>query len=155
VLGPERKHPRILHGTALSIGIAPVDSQGQEAYQKDHRQGCNNQQLPLLSSIQFSRHPLPPQSRIYWTGQLLLEGRVRLSCALNGARDNAEMEAFNGRFKTEGRSLCLEAHSLSELRTVVGEQMRYYNNERRHSSLSYLPRVAYLERIWPEPKASG
>ena len=65
------------------------------------------------------------------------------------------MEAFIGRFKTEGCSLFLEAQTASELRAVVGEQMRYYNNERRHSSLGYLAPLTYLERIWPEPKASG
>ena len=81
-----------------------------------------------------------------WTGQLLLQDRAHLSYALNGAKDNPEMESFNGRFKTEGRSLFLDAQTLSELRAVVGEQMRYYNTERRHSSLGYLPPLTYIER---------
>lgn len=81
-----------------------------------------------------------------WTDQLLLQDRAHLSYALNGAKDNPEMESFNGRFKTEGRSLFLDAQTLSELRAVVREQMRYYNTERRHSSLGYLPPLTYIER---------
>ena len=81
-----------------------------------------------------------------WTGQLLLADRMRLSYALNGAKDNPEMESFNGRFETKGRSLFLDAQTLGELRVVVGEQMRYYNTERRHSSIGFLPPLTYIER---------
>ena len=82
-----------------------------------------------------------------WTGQLLLEDRVLLSYTLNGAKDNPEMEAFNGRFKTEGHTLFLDAHTVTELRTVVAQRMHYYNTERRHSSIGYLSPLAYLERV--------
>jgi len=82
-----------------------------------------------------------------WTGQLLLEDKVLLSYTLNGAKDNPEMEAFNGRFKTEGHTLFLDAHTVTELRTVVAERMHYYNTERRHSSIGYLSPLAYLERV--------
>jgi transposase InsO family protein len=37
-----------------------------------------------------------------WTSQLLLKDKSRLSCALGGAKDNPEMESFNGHFKGEG-----------------------------------------------------
>lgn len=82
-----------------------------------------------------------------WTGQLLLEDGVRLSYALDGARDNPEMEAFISRFKAEGHSLFLDAQSMAELRAVVDARMRYYNTERRHSSLGYLPPLTYIERV--------
>ncbi len=82
-----------------------------------------------------------------WTGQLLLQDRGRLSYALNGAKDNPEMESFNGRFKTEGHSLFLEAHNIAELHTVVAKRMRYYNTKRRHSSIGYLPPLTYIERV--------
>lgn len=82
-----------------------------------------------------------------WTGQLLLQDRVRLSYALNGAKDNPEMESFIGRFKTEGHSVFLEAHNVAELRTVVAERMHYYNAKRRHSSIGYLPPLTYIERV--------
>ena len=80
-----------------------------------------------------------------WTGQLLLADQVRLSYALNGAKDNPEMEAFNGRFKTENHSLFLEAPTLERLRTVVAERVAYYNHPRRHSSLSYLSPLDYIK----------
>ncbi len=81
-----------------------------------------------------------------WTSQLLLKDRSRLSYALGGAKDNPEMESFNGRFKGEGHSLFLEAQNLGELVTVVDERMRYYNTERRHSSIGCVPPSTYIER---------
>ena len=81
-----------------------------------------------------------------WTSQLLLKDKSRLSYALRGAKDNPEMESFNGRFKGEGHSLFLEAQSLGELITVVDERMRYYNTERRHSSIGYVPPLMYIKR---------
>lgn len=89
-----------------------------------------------------------------WTSQLVLTDRVRLSYALNGAKDNPEMEAFNGRFKTENRSLFLDAPTIPELRTVVAERMHYYNTARRHSSLGYWPPRTYIEQVragWVPP----
>ncbi len=82
-----------------------------------------------------------------WTGQLLLEDQVRLSYALNGARDNPEMESFIGRFKTENHSLFLDAQSVTELREVVDQQMHYYNTERRHSALNYQSPLTYIEQV--------
>ena len=81
-----------------------------------------------------------------WTSQLLQKDKSRLSYALRGAKDNPEMESFNGRFKVEGHSLFLEAQSLGELVTVVDERMRYYNTERRHSSIGCVPPLTYIKR---------
>jgi putative transposase len=82
-----------------------------------------------------------------WTSQLLLEDEAQLSYALNGPRDNPEMEAFNGRFKVENHSLLLDAQTLGDLQAVVAAQMGYYNSERRHSSLDYQAPLVYLERM--------
>jgi putative transposase len=82
-----------------------------------------------------------------WTGRLLLEDGLRLSYALRGAKDNPVMEAFNSRFKSEGRSLFLVAQSVTELAAIVAERMDYYNAQRRHSSIGYLPPLTYIERI--------
>ena len=57
------------------------------------------------------------------------------------------MEAFNSRFKSEGRSLFLVAQSVTELAMIVAERMEYYNTQRRHSSIGYLPPMTYIERI--------
>ena len=81
-----------------------------------------------------------------WTSQLLLKDKSRLSYALGGAKDNPEMESFNGHFKTEGHSLFLEAHSLDELVTVVDDRMRYYNTVRRHSAIGYVSPLTYIQR---------
>ncbi len=85
-----------------------------------------------------------------WTSQLLLEDKVRLSYALRGAKDNPEMESFNGHFKNESLSLFLNAQTLDELVAVVDERMHYYNTERRHSSVGYLAPLAYIQRLRPD-----
>ena len=87
-----------------------------------------------------------------WTSQLLQKDKSRLSYALRGAKDNPEMESFNGRFKGEGHSLFLEAQSLGELITVADERMWYYNTERRHSSIGYVPPLMYIKRARPKGK---
>ena len=88
-----------------------------------------------------------------WTAQLLLEDELRLSYALRGAKDNTEMESFNSHFKSEGRSLFLEAQSMTELIMIVAERMEYYNSQRRHSSIGYLPPLTYIERIrWSQAR---
>ena len=83
-----------------------------------------------------------------WTTQLLLKDHVRVSYALNGARDNPEMESFNSRFKTENRSLLLDAQTLEELQLVVRERMAYHNGERRHSTIGYQAPVEYIATQW-------
>jgi putative transposase len=88
-----------------------------------------------------------------WTGQLLLEDQVRLSYALQGARDNPEMEAFFSRFKAEGHSLFLDAQSVTELRAVVDERMHYHNTMRRHSALDYQPPLTYIEHLRSDREA--
>ena len=82
-----------------------------------------------------------------WTGQLLFDDGVRLSYALQGARDNPEMESFLSRFKSEGRSLFLEADTVSDLITAVDRQMTYHNTARRHSSIEYQTPMDYVGRI--------
>ena len=108
------------------------------------------------AKMTFRQHDIPYRGMIIhhdqdpvftgygWTGQLLRDG-VRLSYALQGARDNPEMEAFISRFKAEGNSLFLDAQSVAELSGVVDRQMVYYNTERRHSSLGYLSPLMYIE----------
>jgi putative transposase len=87
-----------------------------------------------------------------WTGQLLLRDRLQLSYALDGAKDNTEVESFFSRFKSENRSLLLDAPALPALKRVVKERMEYYNRVRRHSSLGNVPPLVYLQR-WLEKRA--
>ena len=81
-----------------------------------------------------------------WTARLLLDDAMRLSYALRGAKDNPEMEAFHSRFKAEGHSLFLEAQTLIDLIAVVDMRMEYYNTERRHSSIGYLPPMTFIRQ---------
>jgi len=82
-----------------------------------------------------------------WTGQLLLRDQVRLSYALLGCRDNPEMESFHSRFKSENRSLFLDAPTLADLERLVAQRLTYYNGRRRHSSWRNQPPLAYLRGL--------
>ena len=88
-----------------------------------------------------------------WTSQLLLRDRVRLSYALRGAKDNPEMESFNSRFKNENRSLLVEARDLAELQTVVARRIRYYNRQRRHSSLRNQAPWSFASKLLGRPRS--
>lgn len=81
-----------------------------------------------------------------WVRQLLIEDQARLSYALRGARDNAEMESFNGRFKGENRDLFLEAETLEQLVALVAVRVQHYNSKRRHSSIGNVPPRTYVQR---------
>ena len=48
--------------------------------------------------------------------------------------------------------LGLDAATLEELEWVIGRQMGYYNNERRHSRLEYRSPVGYLTSVGFIPK---
>jgi putative transposase len=82
-----------------------------------------------------------------WAGELQLKDGVRLSYALNGARDNAEMESFYGRFKTENASLFQDARDVGKLGRIVATRIHYYNRVRRHSSLGNQAPENYLESL--------
>ena len=60
-----------------------------------------------------------------WVKALILQANARLSFALHGAKDNPEMESWNGRFKGENESLFAEAESFDELYALVAKRMRY------------------------------
>jgi len=135
------------------------------------RQGWSTFQLPEWSTFTFSftawtaarrwltRHGWPvagiivhhDQDSVYtgygWTGQLVLRDEARLSYSLDGCRGNTEMEAFHSRFKTENRSLVLDAPSLAELERVVGQRIAYYNRRRRHSALGNQAPLVYLASL--------
>jgi len=90
-----------------------------------------------------------------WTARLLLRDGCRLSFALNGAPDNPEMESFFGRFKTENRSLLLDAETLPELIQVVARRLRHYNEKRRHSSIGYRSPLEFAASCEPFNVASA
>lgn len=89
-----------------------------------------------------------------WSHRLLIKDRCRLSYALGGARDNPCMESFFGRFKTENRSLLQDAETLAELRQVVDDRMKHYNQVRRHSSIADRAPPDYVRTLLEEGDAS-
>jgi putative transposase len=82
-----------------------------------------------------------------WAEQILVKDGASLSYALGGAGDNPAMESFHGHFKGENRSLFQDAQTLDELHSVIVRRGRYYNYERRHSSLGNQAPVKYLQGL--------
>ena len=64
---------------------------------------------------------------------------------LNGFKGNPEMESFNGHFKGELKSLVADCRTMDEVKKVVVKQLHYYNWQRRHSSIDYLPPMVYFK----------
>jgi putative transposase len=140
--------PIIGHASKAAFGWAVGESSDTTlALRAWERAKRTFQELGISCAGMIMHHDRDPVYTGYgWTSQLLLKDKLRLSYALGGAKDNPEMESFNGRFKTEGHSLFLEARSLNELIAVVDARMHYYNTERRHSSIGYVPPLTHIER---------
>ena len=79
-----------------------------------------------------------------WVGRLAADGAV-FSYTLNGFKGNPEMESFNGHFKGELKSLVADCRTMDEVKKVVVKQLHYYNWQRRHSSIDYLPPMVYFK----------
>jgi len=145
--------PIIDHTTKLVLGWAVGEhAETQLALAAWKRASRSLQRHSVALEQVIAHHDQDPVFTGYaWTSRLLLEDHVRVSYALNGARDNPEMEAFNSRFKTENRSLFLDAQTLTQLVAVVGRRMNYYNHDRRHSSIGYQPPARYIATLQPWP----
>jgi putative transposase len=141
--------PIIGHASKAAFGWAIGESDDTTlALRAWERAKKTFQELGISCAGMIMHHDRDPVYTGYeWTSQLLLKDKLRLSYALGGAKDNPEMESFNGRFKTEGRSLFLGAANSGELIAVVDERMQHYNTKRRHSSIGYLPPLTYIERV--------
>jgi putative transposase len=144
--------PIVGHASKAAFGWAVGESNDTAlALQAWERAKRTFQGLNVSCAGMIMHHDRDPVYTGYgWTSQLLVKDELRLSYALGGAKDNTEMESFNGRFKTEGHSLFLEAASIRELIAVVDERMQHYNTRRRHSSIGYLSPLTYIERARPD-----
>lgn len=84
------------------------DCPGSPIRRKDNKPGIHSEiRVSIWKALLFITIKILYLPAMDGTAQLLLKDHVRVFCALNGARDNPEMEAFNSRFKTENRSLLL------------------------------------------------
>jgi transposase InsO family protein len=79
-----------------------------------------------------------------WLRTILLEDSMRVSYSENGAKGNPWIESLWGRTKTEIGSRIAEAQSLLALQEVLDRRFQYYNQERRHSSIGYVPPHEHL-----------
>ena len=136
--------PLIDHATKVVLGWA-LDDLALTAWRKA-KITLGSLGYPLGGLI--VHHDRDPVFTSYaWLDRLLCKDGVRVSYALNGARDNPEMESFFGRFKTENRSLFQDAKILEGLRQIVEKSIRYYNRERRHSSLGNQAPLVYAKSL--------
>ena len=140
--------PIIGHVSKMAFGWAVGQSRGTFlALQAWERAKETFRQMDISYTGMIVHHD---QDSVYtgygWTSRVLLKDKSRLSYALGGAKDNPEMESFNGHFKGEGHSLFLEAQSLDELIAVVDDRMRYYNTVRRHSTIGCVSPLIYIQR---------
>ncbi len=140
--------PLVEHTSKFVFGWAVGQQANSQLALEAWRQArATFQQLGVDYARLIVHHDQDPVYTGYaWTGQLLLQDQVRRSYALNGAKDNPEMEPFKGRFKTENQSLFLEAETLSQLRDIVANRIEDYNTDRRHSSLGYLAPFAFIKQ---------
>ena len=102
---------------------------------------------PSLKGVTIHSDQDPVFTSHAWVRRLLLEDGARVSYALNGAKDNPEMESFFSRFKNENRSLLADAGDVAALRAIVAERMRYDNRERRHSVLGNVAPLTFVRRL--------
>lgn len=132
--------------TGWALGEEKSSELALEAWRHSRRWLKRNGMSPRVIIVHHDQDPI--YTSYGWTGQLLVKDGARISYALNGAKDNPEMESFNSRFKNENRSLLLEADTFEELKSVVARRIRYYNRERRHSTLGNIAPMVWLRKNW-------
>jgi putative transposase len=87
-----------------------------------------------------------------WLRHVRLLDKTRISYALNGARDNTEMESFNGHFKAENSSRLWDQQDLPGVIRVVQSGVLYYNDIRRHASLGNVSPAEFLRKHGFQPR---
>lgn len=87
-----------------------------------------------------------------WLRHVRILAQARVSYALNGAKDNTEMESFNSHFKGENSSIFWEQRNLLGLIRVVEKRMGYYNDIRRHESLGNISPAQFLKQHGFKPR---
>jgi len=81
-----------------------------------------------------------------WLRAIMTQDWCVVSFSEDGARGNPWIESFWSRFKQENHSLLIEAPTFEELTLVIDDRMRYYHEERRHSSTNNLPPMVHAEQ---------
>ena len=81
-----------------------------------------------------------------WLRAVMTDDGCVISFSEDGARGNTWIESVWSRFCQENHSLLIESATIRELIAVIDDRMRYYNWERRHSSVDNLPPIVYAQR---------
>lgn len=87
-----------------------------------------------------------------WLRAVMTEDWCVVSFSEDGARGNVWIESVWSRFCIENHSLLIESATIQDLIAVIDDRMRYYDWERRHSSLDNQPPIVYaqMEGLIPE-----
>jgi putative transposase len=88
-----------------------------------------------------------------WLRAVMAEDWCVVSFSEDGARGNVWIESVWSKFCLENHSLLIEAATIPELVAVIDDRMRYYNRDRRHSSLDNQPPIVYAQREGLIPKS--
>lgn len=113
-------------------------------------------ELGIACKDMIIHHDQDPVYTSYgWIGQLLSKDGVRLSYALQGAKDNPEMESFHSHFKGEGNSLFLDAQGFEELEHIIACRLRYYDTDRRHSTIGYVSPMEFIRQMLHAERSAG
>jgi putative transposase len=82
-----------------------------------------------------------------YTAEILKHGSYLSYSKRGQPGDNAVNESFFSRLKEEWRDVFYEARDFWELEKIVKEKIKYYNNERYHSSLNQITPLRYIKKF--------
>ncbi|MDI6809843.1 MAG: hypothetical protein QME66_12865, partial [Candidatus Eisenbacteria bacterium] len=117
------------------------------------RARANLQHLGIELATAIVHHDQDPVYTSHeWLRHVRLQDHVRVSYALNGARDNTEMESFNSHFKEENASILWDQRDLIGVIRVVERGMLYYKDIRRHASLGNVSPAQFLKQHGFQPR---
>lgn len=137
-------------GSKLVVGFATGNSQNtdlalrawKKAKKELKRRGVN------LKNVIVHQDQDPVFTGYRYAEQLVLKDKVILSFAAKGTPgENAAKESFIGHFKTENKSLFLEAKTKEEVERLIEKRVVYYNKKRRHQSLGYVSPEEFLNSL--------
>jgi putative transposase len=101
----------------------------------------------ILAEIIFHQDQGSVYTSYAYVEQLLKDSFTISYSRVATPTDNPEMESFWGRFKTENKQIFHEAQTDKELEELVKQQIKYYNQKRRHSSLHNISPNNYIKNI--------
>lgn len=81
-----------------------------------------------------------------YVNQILSVSKISYS-AKGTPTDNAGQESFFGRFKEEHATEILDIKSFKKVKKFINQKIRYYNNERIHTSIAYTSPKSFTKSL--------